>query len=63
MKVSITLKCDNAPFAGGNSGNEVARILLKLARSLEDITIEDLGDIALHDAEGARVGVFQVSHE
>lgn len=63
MKVSIAMKCDNAPFTGGNSGNEVARILHKLARSLEDNTIENMGDIPLHDAEGGRVGLFQVSHE
>lgn len=63
MKVSITMKCDNAPFAHGNSGHEVARILRKLAERLEDIAIEDVGDIPLHDFEGGRVGLFQVSQE
>lgn len=64
MTITINIKCDNAAFHDDNvpnQGPEVARILRKLASSIEEASdLSDHGDV-LHDLNGNRVGEFNAT--
>jgi len=60
MKVKITINLENDAFADGNTGDEVARILQKLASKMHGLRITKGDDIDLRDINGNTVGEFRV---
>lgn len=63
MKVNITINCGNAAFDldHGGPAHEVARILKKLAKRIEDEGIDLPNyDVPLHDINGNKVGKLEV---
>lgn len=60
MKAKITVSLDNDAFSGG-PGEELARILRDLARTIEDCDYDDFQHYTLRDKNGNRVGDFDVT--
>jgi hypothetical protein len=66
MKITITIRTDNAAFDEENGGVEleVSRILQKLARDLADgIRNASIGPMKLRDVNGNTVGDVRVDDE
>lgn len=67
MKIKITIDCDNAAFADGNNGSEVARILREAAERIDGDDIPSTptrkgdGYLFLRDYNGNRVGEMKVT--
>jgi hypothetical protein len=61
MKVRIEIACDNAAFADGDSGTEVARILRELAEVVEGEELERGRGSRLRDINGNTVGEMRVT--
>lgn len=59
MKVTLTIKTDNAAFTG-DRGHEVARILEAAAAKVRDGMLSELDGTALMDANGNKVGTLKV---
>lgn len=61
MKITIEIKANNAAFADGNAGAEVARILRKWADKIE--TQRDLEEMRLPamDINGNKVGFLEAA--
>lgn len=62
MTLNITINMDNAAFADVNNGTEVARILRKLANSIDGISLTANSERGLLDVNGNRVGKATVSN-
>ena len=59
MRFSLTIQCDNAPFEGEFRDLELARMLRKIAYTVEG------GEACaeVRDANGNRVGMFEIYDE
>ncbi len=60
MDITITINTDNAAFSDGNAGSEVARILRKAAKQIEDNGLPLNDDPPLIDINGNKVGKITV---
>jgi hypothetical protein len=58
MKFRLEIDTGNAAFSDGNLGNEIARILKKVAAKVCDDTRALHGDSKLHDYNGNTVGTY-----
>ena len=61
MKLTVTIKMDNAAFHDGDNGNELARILRGLAERLDNATVSPGAALNLRDVNGNTVGEARVS--
>lgn len=60
MKAKLTLEMENAAFADGMAGQEVARILRQLADKIQDWPGANAFNLGLRDINGNKVGKFEV---
>jgi len=61
MTLTLTIDMDNEAFQDGNAGNEVARILQKVAAEFEEVGHPQFR--RLYDYNGNRVGEITVAQE
>ena len=61
MRITITIKCDNAAFVECGEGAEVARILRRLSDSLDGNPIDPGDECRLIDFNGNAVGTYKAT--
>jgi len=60
MKATIIIDMDNAAFADGYNGDELARILHKLASGQRGIRLQPSDGEALYDVNGNKIGDLDI---
>ena len=63
MKFSMEVRMDNDAFADGRNGQELARILIRLADLYNGLIMDDESSGSLFDINGNKVGSYTTEED